>query len=420
MDKLIRIAAMALAVFLTAGCAGQGAPSPSPQPQPESEPQQPAASVLLYPSTLPEAASDSAFLKEALARGAVITGYDDNYTRTAATGRRVPDAFIEAVNAGQDARLEVYLFYETEDNYGDILGQYAGEIFESRGGALFLSYIPSQSWVSLPSEPEDKIPLESIELNEYGYLVYSEGGNSFPGGIKVVNDREIFGNADERAAMYQKYIRPVFYSGAMGGNFWDLSQSRDMPANYIWIFEDIYRYEGGEPWTDLGEYWPLSVMLETLGRYFDGVTREDILREKGIVLYDPEKDAILYEGGRGGGPFMLRATAWEQSGDLLSIHYENFDYVTGEPYEDAFYTLTVRLLPNGSFRYISNQPRSGKTPVQADALSYEEMERIVAEMETVFMDEAPEKKLLTLVNQDEKWLLTDSFLLRLSPLRGYR
>lgn len=53
--------------------------------------------------------------------------------------------------------------------------------------------------------------------------------------------------------------------------------------------------------------------------------------------------ALLSAGHRLGG-----------DGDRLTLHYEEYSPATGEPYEDSACLLTVRLLEDGSFRYLGN------------------------------------------------------------------
>jgi len=101
------------------------------------------------------------------------------------------------------------------------------------------------------------------------------------------------------------------------------------------------------------------MILETVSRYFDGVTADDFIpaQKSGPVNYDPQTNTIHYEGGRGGGPKCMRVTGWSREGDCLKIDYENYSYETGVPFENSCYVLTVRLLENGSFRYLSNLPK---------------------------------------------------------------
>ena len=44
----------------------------------------------------------------------------------------------------------------------------------------------------------------------------------------------------------------------------------------------------------------------------------------------------------------------EEDGDRLTLHYEEYSPATGEPYEGSACLLTVRLLEDGSFRYLGN------------------------------------------------------------------
>ena len=79
-----------------------------------------------------------------------------------------------------------------------------------------------------------------------------------------------------------------------------------------------------------------------------------VLIDKYQDIYDPASGTLHYEGGRGGGPYYLRVTGWEEDGDRLTLHYEEYSPATGEPYEDSACLLTVRLLEDGTFRYLGN------------------------------------------------------------------
>ena len=113
-------------------------------------------------------------------------------------------------------------------------------------------------------------------------------------------------------------------------------------------------YENDDtPWDRFGSNWPVETMVKTLSRYFEGVTADMVISEpKYADAYDPETNTIFYEGGRGGGPLCLRVTSWMQEGDRLVIDYEGYEYYSGVPWEDGFYTLTVNLKkpdPAGQF-----------------------------------------------------------------------
>ncbi len=343
-----------VAALLLAGCSpAANTPAPS-EPQEPSSSQAPESvfppttpSVLSHPEALPQSALQSPALAEVLARGAAINGQDD-----AATNKEVVQPFLQAVEAGQDARLEVYSFWESLDADGTADRRLVGRVFENRGGTPYIYYLERYNWEGLPEEKSPEYKISSFELTEYGYLVYHPESDSEASSVKVVHDEDIFEKAAERRQLYEKYVRPIYYSGALGDNSW--ASPAELHASRIWLFEDLYYSEGRDPWKEFGEHWPVETMLEVLGRYFDGFTRQQILRERYADEYDSATDTIFYQGGRGGGPFMLRVTDWAQEGDRLALTYENYDYVTGRPYEGAVYRLTVGLLEDGSFRYLSN------------------------------------------------------------------
>lgn len=93
-------------------------------------------------------------------------------------------------------------------------------------------------------------------------------------------------------------------------------------------------------------------MVELLNHHFEGVTPE-MLTAQASSDYDPATNTIHYEGSRGGGPLPLRVIHWTQQDDILSISYEHYDYTTRIP--DSSFVLTIRLMGDGSFRYLSNQ-----------------------------------------------------------------
>ena len=50
----------------------------------------------------------------------------------------------------------------------------------------------------------------------------------------------------------------------------------------------------------------------------------------------------------------LADDGWEEDGDRLTLNYEEYSSLTGKPYEDREYQLTVQLMEDGRFRYLSN------------------------------------------------------------------
>ena len=190
-----------------------------------------------------------------------------------------------------------------------------------------------------------------LEVNDYGYLVASGDFVSEPTGYLVIPDRLLWEDADQRVQLYERYLEPVLPS-ALGETEWDSLEEIPQP---LWVFEDLYHYDhqNASPFDVYGADWPVDEMAAQLSRYFDGVTEEQLIALYQEV-YDPATGTLHYEGGRGGGPFCLRVTGWEEDGDQLTLNYEEYSSLTGEPYEDRECQLTVQLMEDGSFRYLSN------------------------------------------------------------------
>ena len=257
---------------------------------------------------------------------------------------------MESVDEGMDCGLYIYTFRLDHNSGPDCYLAH----FISTESAITYSGAYENNWDALTESGCSKVT--SISFNEYGFLVYEMESSSEASGIQVVNNRALYNNAEERQKMYDTYLVPIYYT-ALGNRVW---ASPEELASWIWLFEDLYNYENDDtPWDRFGSNWPVETMVKTLSRYFEGVTADMVISEpKYADAYDPETNTIFYEGGRGGGPLCLRVTGWMQEGDRLVIDYEGYEYYSGVPWEDGFYTLTVKTMEDGSFRYLSNLPRN--------------------------------------------------------------
>ena len=300
-----------------------------------------ASAEIRFPELLPDAVKTSSLYKEALTRPSVIL-----FQGQPVTSRTAADHFLKAAAEGKDSELYLYSFTTLEDIQDCLVVR-----FVSKDGKITESFASERSWDG-PVVLDNSYAVTDISLNSYGYLVYQGESSSEPTGYQVVNDRDLYPDAQERQKMLNTYVDPIGYT-ALGNRYWDSPQEL---TQWVWLFEDLYRYENSKsPFDQYGYDWPVKDMLELLNRYFDGVTKEILLSDEWAQVYNADSDTIHYEGGRGGGPFCLRVTSWDKEGDLLSIHYENYDYVTGIPFEDGKCLLTVKLMDDGSFRYLSNK-----------------------------------------------------------------
>ncbi len=295
--------------------------------------------VIAYPELLDGELVASPLYQQALERPSVIL-YDGEIL----TDPQPVEDFLAAVERGEDWDLYLYIFRVSDSGDRDCYLQH----FVSNKGAVTYRDGFENQWDSLKEGGE--VAVNDLSLNEYGYLVY--GADS---GQQVVNDRALYDNVEECRKLYERYFPPVRYLG-LGSRTWASPQEL---TSWVGLFEDIYRYEtGGSAFDRFGSDWPVEEMVETLSRYFDGVTAELVIGERKTAgAYDPETGTIHYEGGQGGGPICYRVTGWEQEGETLSIDYEEYDFYTGAPFEDSFYRLTVKNLEDGSFCYLSNLPR---------------------------------------------------------------
>lgn len=362
-----RILALSLAVYLLLGLAacgpkekpeepatslpvtsGGGSLSQAAPEEPDAPAREPIGSpaVILYPELADETLTASALYRQALERPSVICYQDEPLTDP-----QVVRDFLAAAEKGKDQDLYLYQFRYWE-NSNDPYNCYLVHFFTD-GGTTNMSEGYSSNWNNM--EGSDGRPLASISLNEYGFLIYRGEGITEPSAVQVVNDRTLYDDAEEYHRLRDTYLE-VLRATALSQP-WSSTEELAESASLVWIFEDLYYSEGGDPWASFGANWPLDTMVETLSRYFDGVTKEMIVGRKYADRYDPQTDTIFYEGGRGGMTPSFRVTGWTREGDQLMIDCEQYDPYSGVPVENGFYTLTVRTLEDGGFRYLSNLPR---------------------------------------------------------------
>lgn len=300
---------------------------------------------ILYPDLLPEALTSTGAYRTAAADPTAVI----NYSGRIATGRTAVDIFWQAVESGGTGELTLYTFTPYYADPETIRCSYTR--FWTDGGSswYFSDYSEDSSFAFM--EPS-RYEVQALELNDYGYLVASGDFVSEPTGYPVIPDRLLWEDADQRIQLYERYLEPVLSSTALGSIEWDSLMEIPQP---LWVFEDLYRYDhqNTSPFDVYGTDWPVDEMAAQLSRYFDGVTEEQLI-DKYQDIYDPASGTLYYEGGRGGGPFCLRVTGWEEDGDRLTLHYEEYSPATGEPYEGSACLLTVRLLEDGTFRYLGN------------------------------------------------------------------
>ena len=320
---------------------------------------------ILYPDLLPEALTSTGAYRIAAADPTAVI----NYSGRIATGRTAVDTFCKALENGGTGELTLYTF---APNYADpekIRCSYTR--FWTDGGSTqcYLDFSEDSSFAFM--EPS-RYEVQALELSDYGYLAVTDESSSEPTGYPVISDRLLREDADLRIQLYERYLEPVLTSTALEAAEWDSLEEIPRP---LWVVEDLYRYDhqNTDPFDVYGTDWPVDEMAAQLSRYFDGVT-EKLLIDKYQDICDLASGTIHYEGGRGGGPYYLRVTGWEEDGDRLTLRYEKYSHITGEPYEGSACLLTVRLLEDDAFRYLGNHKacppsRGNKKPADLMGLS---------------------------------------------------
>lgn len=310
--------------------------------------------VISYPELLPEEVTISPLYQQALERSSVIS-----YKQGIATAPQPVYDFLAAAERGEDRDLYCYDFYTV---FAEGLPSLRLTHFISDGGALSLRIDYADDWEKI-AETSDCYRITDLTLSDYGRLIYHRTGERTDGGegdgweydtsVLVVNDYDLYDNADQRRQMKETYLDPIQYCG-IGVNTW--ASPREI-NNLIFAVEDLYRHENQDtPFDHFGSSWPMDFILETLSRCFEDVTAQDVIanveRFLSVSHYDPQTDTVYYEGGRGGAFPTPRVTNWTQKEDLLLIDYDCDNIDTG--IKDYSRRLTVRLMEDGTFRYLSN------------------------------------------------------------------
>ena len=128
----------------------------------------------------------------------------------------------------------------------------------------------------------------------------------------------------------------------------------------MFYFEDIALYQQQQGLASpLDDYpdgcYPVAVVTSCLTQYFE-VDEQTILA--GVQAdfrsqYDPVAGTITHENGRGGVGNRVEVTSYTEADGNASIEYQLQDFYTGEPQNS--YRMEIRLLEDGSFRYLSIQ-----------------------------------------------------------------
>lgn len=322
------------------------APAPIPPPESSSATSAPAVSDalthLLPEAGLPEKLASSALVKTALTQPCIIA-----YDNQPVTDRTSADAFRAAVEAKKPAQLFVYNFSSYD---GNILVRQ----LTTDGGTGTASHASlATPTAALSFEAPTKV--SSFAFNDYGRMIVTGEGSTEPTNIIMVSGYQLYPDFTQRQELLQKYISPIANEAPINTT-WDAPTQL---TNWVWTYESLFYHTNSfsTPWDVYGNNWPVPAMVQLISTYFDidpqmlhGALASD-MRGK----YDADNDTLYYEGGRGGYSPTHMVTGRRLTGDMMEIDYyqENFD---GTPVPGFSHcTLTLRILPDDTFRYLSNR-----------------------------------------------------------------
>ena len=308
---------------------------------------------VLYQEFLTEELEASPAFKGAMKKPSVIV-----YDKEPITN---PDAalnFVEAFKKGEYSEFHYYSF-SYSDFYDNKTLYY--QHFTTKDGLVYREGAYLYDWEN-DFEPSEKTVHNFVVINDYGYFGIGWGWKEnwdlddldFDDITyhKVISDFAIYENEAENRVLKEKYIDPIFTITVSPKEFasvLDLSGT-----DLLWLFEDIYNHENGyDPWQEYGNNWPVADMLELLNRYFDGVTKEMIVSQN--KFYDSDSDVIYYEGGRGGVPPEIKVIGFSEEENLLTLNYVLYNGESGWIDESCEIVLKIRILDDGSFRYLSQK-----------------------------------------------------------------
>ena len=311
---------------------------------------------IAYPELLPEGYAESGLAAGITSCGALVaaeSGLGDTPLESVMEADYVR-AEVERFLAGETDTLWLCALYERDYGEYTIGGRRYDPLFHRFDRAADGS-LTADSTGQLPeigSAPEAPEPLAGLALNDYGYLVWDYAADGrLDESLKLINDHDLYPDADERHRMYQTYLRPLTTYNYLLRD-WDRVEDAG-PAHLL--YEDLSRAVDGNDLSDgdTGNYvFALEDCVDFLSRYFDGVTADWVIRcvrERGS--YDPVTGLCRYPGGRGGVGPGYRVTGWQRDGAELTLSYEAFDWC-GRRYGTG--TLVLHLTEDGGFRYRSN------------------------------------------------------------------
>lgn len=285
---------------------------------------------ILSTEGVPQEVLQSAQYKAALAEEtATVIAY--NYVPL--TDSAPVRAAVKKMQAGEDAELRYYNFYDRNDCQGiDGMRLTVKDGVAAFQEASLTGYGDTVDWENVLYQQAGE-----IELNSCGYLSFAEGIDYT---YRVFSPLDPYENYNERYELTKTYLYPL--AEGCTQNF----TSPEGITDQLWWARLCWFLTDGETDYPEGHEVPIDEIEEVLLKWFD------ISEEKLRSLLDPDGNGTIPWVLRGGSYSPCFAKDAVREGDLLRIRY-------GAPYSGREPTynmeLTVRIAEDGSWRYVSNR-----------------------------------------------------------------
>lgn len=310
MNKRILALLLAAVLLLTVGCGG--------------------SEKILSTEGVPQEVLQSAQYKAALAEEtATVIAY--NYVPL--TDSAPVRAAVEKMQAGEDAELRYYNFYDRNDSQGiDSMRLTVKDGVAAFQEASLTGYGDTVDWENVLYQQA-----EEIKLNSCGYLSFAEGIDYT---YRVFSPLDPYENYNERYELTKTYLYPL--AEGCTQNF----TSPEGITDPLWWARLCWFLTDGETDYPEGHEVPIDEIEEVLLKWFD------ISEEKLRSLLDPDGNGTMLWVTETGISWSCFAKEAVREGDLLRIRY-GFTFNGREPNYNR--ELTVRIAEDGSWKYVSNR-----------------------------------------------------------------
>lgn len=310
MNKRILALLLAAVLLLAVGCGG--------------------SEKILSTEGVPQEVLQSAQYKAALAEEtATVIAY--NYVPL--TDSAPVRAAVKKMQAGEDAELRYYNFYDRNDSQGiDSMRLTVKDGVAAFQEASLTGYGDTVDWENVLYQQAGE-----IELNSCGYLSFAEGIDYT---YRVFSPLDPYENYNERYELTKTYLYPL--AEGCTQNF----TSPEGITDPLWWARLCWFLTDGETDYPEGHEVPIDEIEEVLLKWFD------ISEEKLRSLLDPDGNGTMLWVTETGISWSCFAKEAVREGDLLRIRY-GFTFNGREPNYNR--ELTVRIAEDGSWKYVSNR-----------------------------------------------------------------